>query len=197
VERDKDPVGRVVLEKGFEHLRDGLRSPGCCGRVMENRGLREVTLMSLSGEVRVPRRRYRCRECGEFRTPADALICCGSHRVTWALAKRVCQLGTLEHFPELEQLVADQHGVFLGHEEMRQLVHQVGQAAEADRLADVELWQQTPPPQRRWPEVDHHPRRVFVSCDGILYCTNEREPDPHHPGQNRLIGRQIRVGCVY
>lgn len=197
VERVKDRVGQVLLEKGFEHLRDDIHSPCCCGRAMENRGLREVTLMSLSGEVRVSRRRYRCRACGEFRTPADALICCGSHRVTRALAKRVCQLGTLEHFPELEQLLADQHGVFLGHEEMRQLVHQVGQAAEAARLADVELWQQTPPEKRRWPEADHHPRRVYVSCDGIMYCTNEREPDPHHPGQNRLIWRQIRVGCVY
>jgi Uncharacterised protein family (UPF0236) len=197
VERVKDRVGQVVLEKGFEQLADQLRSPCCCGRAMENRGFREITLMSLSGEVRVPRRRYRCRECGGFRMPADALICCGPHRITRALAKRVCELATLEHFPELEQLVANQHGVFLGHEEMRQLVHEVGQAAEADRLADVELWQQTAPEKRRWPEAEHHPRRVYVSCDGIMYCTNQREPDPHHPGQNRLIWKQMRVGCVY
>ena len=30
-----------------------------------------------------------------------------------------------------------------------------------------------------------------------MYCTNQREPDPLHPGQNRLIWKQMRVGCVY
>ncbi len=41
------------------------------------------------------------------------------------------------------------------------------------------------------------PRRVYVSCDGIMYCTNQSEPDPQQEGQQRLIWRQMRVGCVY
>jgi hypothetical protein len=196
-ERLKDRLGQVVLEHGFEQLAHGLKTPCCCGRAMENRGLRPTTLISQSGEVRVLRRRYRCRECGAWRMPADALLGLGPHRVTRRLGQLVCELATLEHFPELEQLLANQHGVFLGHEEMRQLVHDVGQAADAERLADVAHWQQTSPEDRRWPAAEYAPRRVYVSCDGIMYCTNQREPDPLHPGQNRLIWKQMRVGCVY
>lgn len=196
-ERLKDRLGQVVLEHGFEQLAEDLEPPCCCGRAMENKGLRPLTLMSQSGEVRVSRRRYRCRTCGAWRMPADAVLGLGSHRVTRRLGQLVCELATLEHFPELEQLLANQHGVFLGHEEMRQLVHDVGQAAEADRLADVELWRQTPPEQRAWPKAEQAPYRIYVSCDGIMYCTNQREPDPLHPGQNRMVWKQMRVGCVY
>jgi hypothetical protein len=38
---------------------------------------------------------------------------------------------------------------------------------------------------------------VYVSYDGIMYCTKESEPDPRQPGQQRLIWKQMRVGCVY
>jgi hypothetical protein len=30
-----------------------------------------------------------------------------------------------------------------------------------------------------------------------MYCTNIREPDPEHAGQQRLIWQQMKVGCVY
>ena len=36
-----------------------------------------------------------------------------------------------------------------------------------------------------------------MSGDGIMYCTNETEPDLQHLGRKRLIWKQMRVGCVY
>lgn len=197
VERVKDRVGQVVLEVGFTQLAADVRRPWCCGRRMENKGQRCVSVMSQSGEVVLERNRYRCRNCRAYQTPADALICCGRHRVTRYLARQICQLASVEHFTHLEQLLADQHGVPLGHEPMRRLVEDVGAAAEAERLAEVSLWQAAPPAQRNWPEPEVTPDRVYVSCDGIMYCTNQTEPDPRHPGQRRLIWKQMRVGCVY
>jgi hypothetical protein len=97
-ERLKDRLGQVVLEHGFEQLAHGLKTPCCCGRAMENRGLRPTTLISQSGEVRVLRRRYRCRECGAWRMPADALLGLGPHRVTRRLGQLVCELATLGAF---------------------------------------------------------------------------------------------------
>ncbi len=79
---------------------------------------------------------------------------------------------------------------------MAKLVHDVGGAAEQKRLAEVEFWRQQPAGQRRWPQPEITPARVYVSCDGIMYCTNQTEPDPQHPGQQRLIWKQMRVGCV-
>lgn len=197
VERLKDRAGQVLLEIGFQKLAQELRHPHCCGRRMENKGKRMVTVNSLSGEVTLQRNRYRCRECKAWQTPADGVVCCGKHRVTRLLAQKVCRLATLEHFPRLEKLMADQHGVHLGCDTMQQLVHDVGGMAEARRLAEVEVWQQQSAKQRRWPEPAVTPRRVYVSCDGILYCTNETEPDPQRPEQRRLTWKQMRVGCVY
>lgn len=196
-ERLKDRVGQVVLEVGFQELSRNVRRPCCCGRSMENKGKRLVVINSLSGEVTLERNRYRCRICGVWRTPADAVVCCGNHRLTRLLAQHVCQLATLEHYTRLEQLLADQHGVYLGHDPMMQLVHDVGGAAEAKRLAEVEFWEQQPADKRHWPQPSVTPQRVYVSCDGILYCTNESEPDPQHPGERRLRWKQMRVGCVY
>ena len=196
-ERLKDRVGRVVLEVGVAELVAQMRHPCCCGRRMENKGKRCVTIMSQSGEVVLERNRYRCRECRRWQTPADALVCCGRHRVTRYLARQISQLATLEHFTRLEQLLADQHGVHLGHEPMRQLAEDVGTAAEKERLAEVAHWQQQPARTRTWPEPEVTPRRVYVSCDGVMYCTHRSEPDPRNPEQRRLVWKQMRVGCVY
>jgi hypothetical protein len=197
IEEVKHRVGRIILEYGLEEVDRGTPCPVCCGRKMNNRGRRPITVTSLSGEIPVERTRYRCRECGRESTPGDEAICCGTHRVTKALAKRVCQLATLEHYTRLEQLMADQHGVHLGHEEMTQIVHEVGGVADRERRDDAEAWRQCPPEQRVWPKAEVMPPRIYVSCDGIMYCTNQVEPDPQNPGTNRLIWQQMRVGCVY
>jgi hypothetical protein len=194
-ERLKDRVGRTLLEVGFGELARQARRPCCCGRPMHNKGRRCVSVISQSGPVVLERNRYRCRECGCWQTPADALVCCGNHRVTRYLARQVCQLATVEHFTRLEQLLADQHGVRLSHDPLRRLVEDVGLTAESERLADATAWREQSAP-RRWPPPECTPRRVYVSCDGIMDCTNQTEPDPRHPDQQRLIWKQMRVGCV-
>lgn len=190
-------IQRVILERGFDEIARHVRRPVCCGKPMENRGRRRITVQCLSGEIVLERTRYRCQVCWRELTPADAEVCLGRHRVTKPLAKRVCQLATIEHFTRLEQLLADQHGVNLGHEEILELVHEAGDAAERLRRAEAQNWHDRPTAQRRWPEPDVSPARVYVSCDGIMYCTNQSEPDPHHPGRQRLIWQQMKVGCVY
>lgn len=200
VEQLKNRAGRAILEVGFAELAGDMRHPFCCGRSMENKGRRRVSIASQSGEVTFERNRYRCRECGRWLMPADAPICCGRHRITRLLARQVCQLATLEHFTRLEQLLADQHGVHLAHDAMLHLVHDVGDVAERKRLADVEHWKcqcTSDHKERQWPEPEITPAIIYISCDGIMYCTNESEPDPQHPGQQRLLWKQMRVGCVY
>lgn len=190
-------IEAVIVERGLDRVAREVRRPVCCRRPMESRGRRPITVQSLSGEIVVERARYCCRTCGEQRTPADAHICCGRHRVTRPLAKRVCQLAAVEHFTRLEQLLADQHGVHLGHEEILEIVHDVGGAAERMRRADVQAWHESPVLRRGWPDPQVTPRRVYVSCDGIMYCTNQSEPDPKDAKRRRLIWQQMKVGCVY
>lgn len=196
-ERLKQRVGCVVAEQSLQQLADSVAQPTCCGRRMKNCGPEPIHVQTMSGKIYLVRRRYRCRICGHSEYPADAVICFGGHRLTKLLAQRVCQLATVEHFTRLEQLVADQHGVVVGHDEMLELVHQAGGAAEAARRADVDSWRDRRCPSGVWPAPQVRPQRVYVSCDGIMYCTNLSEPDPEHPGEQRLIWQQMKVGCVY
>src|SRR5262245_9643622 len=193
----KKRVGCVVMEQGLQQIADSITQPACCGRAMKNCGPEAIHVQTMSGIVYLTRRRYRCRVCGRSEHPGDTAMCFGGHRLTKLLAQRICQLATVEHFTRLEQLLADQHGVAVGHEEIMELVHQAGGAAEAARRADVDSWRDRHRPRGAWPEPRVRPQRIYVSCDGIMYCTNLREPDPEHPGQQRLIWQQMKVGCVY
>ena len=135
---------------------------------MKNCGWRVIDVQTTCGPVPVQRRRYRCERCGRELYPADAQICCGRHRVTRPLAQRVCQLATTEHFPRLPGLIADQHGLTLSHETILQLAHDVGGIADRQRLAAARWSAQrriAPPAERP------APRTIYVSCDGIMYCT--------------------------
>lgn len=192
-------VGRLITQAALDEWTrsENVVHPHCCRRAMESRGWLRITMRGLDGDVRVARRRFRCRACGHDVYAGDGLLMCGKHRVTRPLAQRVCQLAAVEHFTHLPQLVFDQHGVQLAHEELIELVHDVGGQADRLRRAEAQKWLETPPEQRVWPEPEVRPRRVYVSCDGIMYCTNITEPDPQHPGQKRLVWQQMRVGCVY
>lgn len=190
-------AGRILVEHGFGELAEQIDHPCCCGRSMENRGRRCRTIQTQNGAVAIERKRYRCRTCGRESIPADAQICFGRHSITRPFAQRICQLATVEHWTRLEQLVADQHGVSVGHDEMLDLVHDAGGEAERRRRAESQTWQTTRADRRNWPEPEVTPRRVYVSCDGIMYCTNQSEPDPQNPSRRRLVWQQMKVGCVY
>lgn len=189
--------GRIVLETAFARLSGEASPPVCCGHPMQSRGQRVVTLQSTFGPVIVSRRRYRCRRCGFESYPADELWCCGRHRVTRPFASRICQLATIEHFPRLEALLIDQHGVCLARDTLLELVHDVG--TEADRIRQESARKCL----RRAPEAAREivprvkPRRIYISCDGIMYCTNQTEPVAGKPEEKRLIWQQMKVGCIY
>ena len=190
-------VGRGLLEPAFQEIADRTPAPCCCGRSMKNGGLRTLGVTTTCGEVIVHRRRYRCRRkgCAHEIYPADARLCCGAHRVSKPLAKRVCQLAAVEHFTRLPELLSAQHGVTLCHETILELAHDVGGAAERMRLAEARssAARREPPPVT----LTNPPQRIYVSVDGIMYCTNQTEADPDHPGQKRLKWQQMKVGCVY
>lgn len=50
-------------------------------------------------------------------------------------------------------------------------------------------------PEHR-PRATHSPQRLWISCDVVMFGTNETEPDSQHPGEQRQIWRQMRVGVV-
>jgi len=73
----------------------------------------------------------------------------------------------------------------------------VGGHADRQRRAEAASFRSGPCAERTWPAPTVTPARIHVSCDGVMYCTNQREPDPRRPGEKRMIWQQMRVGCVY
>ena len=187
-------TGRMVLERALLQAASQVRPPRCCGRAAKNCGQRLITVFTTYGEVPVARTRYRCKTCGQECYPADAEICCGRHRVTKPLAKRACQLATKEHFPQLAQLLEDQHGLALSHDRLWQIAQDVG--TQADRLRTAEAARcRVGCPLPLKPDVT--PRRMYVTLDGILYPTNFSEPDPLDPTHRKTKYQQMKVGAVY
>ncbi len=80
----------------------------------------------------------------------------------------------------------------LSHHEMLNLVQDVG--GDVDAQAEVQAWAASS--DKHWPAAQTTPRRVSLSVDGIMYCTNEREPPPDDPQRQRLKWQQMRVGCI-
>ncbi len=187
-------TGRMALEPALLRIADQIPAPRCCGRAMASRGQRVITVRTTFGEVSVSRRVSCCERCGWRCAPADAQFCCGRHRITRPLAQRVCQLATLAHFPQMPELLANQLGVTLGHDTLLELVHDIGGGADRLRRAEAARSARQRRPPACW--LGEAPRRIWISVDGIMYCTNLREPDPEHPGRKRLVWQQMKVGCV-
>jgi hypothetical protein len=187
-------TGRIVMERVLVQAAQQVRLPRCCGRSMKNCGRRVITVSTTFGNVPVERTRYRCKTCGHERYPADAAMCCGRHRVTLPLAKRACQLAVKEHFPELPQLIQDQHGITLKRERLWEIVQDVG--AHAERLKQAEASRCRV--GRKLPITpDVTPPRIYVTLDGILYPTNLSEPDPHDATHQKTVYQQMKIGAVY
>ncbi|MEZ5942606.1 MAG: hypothetical protein R3C18_14530 [Planctomycetaceae bacterium] len=117
--------------------------------------------------------------------------------MTRLLGRNASQLASIDPFNHLEQLMADQHGVHLGHDTLWHLALDVGgaageAAAGGSRTASGASWTAENAPR---PPVS--PQRIYISCDGILYGTNEVESHAQQPGMNQQKWRQMRVGCVF
>ena len=67
-------------------------------------------------------------------------------------------------------------------------------SAERLRLAEARssAARREPPPVT----LTNRPKRVYVSVDGSLSCTNPTEPDADHPGRKRLKWQQMKVGGI-
>ena len=187
-------TGRMVMERVLLQAARQARPPRCCRRAMKNCGSRIINVFTTFGQVPVARTRYRCKTCGNECYPADAGMCCGRHRVTKPLAKRACQLATQEHFPQLAQLIQDQHGLVLGHDRLWEIAQDVGTHAERLKQAEAARCRVG----RKLPITpDVRPKRIYVTLDGILYPTNLSEPDPHDPTHRKAVYQQMKVGAVY
>ena len=132
--------------------------------------------------------------------PLDELLDLPRGEVTVSLARRALRLSTTQSFAELQEELLAQHAVRLTDSTLDNLMRRAGAVAEADRQKLLDDLLQTPRGMYREQKLalpSRVPERLYISCDGINYRTCYREPDPEHPGEQRVIYQEMKVGCVF
>jgi len=122
--------------------------------------------------------------------------------VTVGLAKRTLRLATHMSFSTLQEELHYQHEVRLSDTMLDRLMQSVGQVAEKDQQAAVG-------------EVEHlsegvareehslakapiaRPKRLYVSCDGILYPTRYRQDRTDGGDGKRITYQEMKCGAVF
>ena len=156
--------------------------------------------MGLDGPITIRRARFQCEKTNHMVFPLDEVLDLPSGKTTPSLAKRSLRLGTRMSFAELQEELLAQHDVRLTDSTLDSLMQKVGGVAEADRQAELDALAALPRGLSREEKVPVErpaPKRLYISCDGITYRTCYREDDPEHPGQQRVIYQEMKVGAVF
>jgi hypothetical protein len=164
-------VAQHLLENWSQVADRAVRRPSCsqCGVPMRHKGLLKATVVTTLGEVCYRRPRWRCPDCGEDCYPHDALLCFLKHSVSWALAKVVSrQSALLGSFEEARDTLADDYGVHLAKETMREVSEAAGQhvLVQEDAQRQKIMDRQAP-----LPDSEEKPEKACVFVDGTTVHT--------------------------
>jgi hypothetical protein len=166
---------------------------------LRHRGYRSRTLVGLAGEVVVRRARYQCAKTGRICFPLDEQLALPGGEVTAPLARRVTHLATHMSFAELQSSVALHYELRLCDSVLNRLLQRVGGVAatdEARRVTELEAAPQGRAREDRVPRrrVPAAPRRLYVSTDGVLYPSRNREESR---GIRRILYQEMKCGAVF
>jgi hypothetical protein len=156
--------------------------------------------MGLDGPITIRRARFQCEKTGHMVIPLDEWLDLPAGESTPSLAQRAQRLGTRMSFAELQEELLAQHDVKLTDSVLDSQMQAVGGVAEADWQAQVDALALLPRGVAREQQVAVKraaPKRLYVSCDGITYCTCYREDNPERPGGKRMVYQEMKVGAVY
>lgn len=150
----------------------------------------------------ITRVRYRCGKTGRIIYPLDAILDLPPGEVTVSLSRRALRLATYTSFAPLQEELWVQHQVRLSDSALDMLMQTAGGVAESDRQAATdELAEVSRGVAREWrvrPDLPGPlPKRLYISCDGVIYRTRYREADPQNSKQKRVVYQEMKAGTVF
>ena len=166
---------------------------------MRHKGYKSRTLIGINGPVTVRRARFRCPVNGSFYYPLDEMLDLPPGEVTVSLAKRGLRLATHMSFCELQEELFYQHDVQLSDTVLNRLVQRAGGVAEQDHQAATEALSGLPEGVAREKQVMAEapicrPKRLYVSCDGVMYPTRYRQKEGDG---KRIVYQEMKCGTVF
>jgi hypothetical protein len=162
-------VGTALWRALVAQLEEALPAPaaceGCGGAVKAN-GRAPRRLVTLTGEVELRRRRYRCTGCGTETVPLDAALGLEPRtQHTLGVRERGLWLVTEMSYARAVETAGELRGWSIGRSELHRWVASEGAVLEAARAAETEALLGAHPDRR------DRPRRggtAWVSLDGTM-----------------------------
>jgi len=159
-------------------------------------------LIGLNGPVTVRRARFWCSKSQQSLYPLDEALDLPAADVTVGLARRSLRLATHMSFSALQEELYYQHEVRLSGTMLDRLMQSVGQVAENEQQAAVaELEHLSEGVGREECSLAKasiaRPKRLYVSCDGILYPTRYRQDRGEGDGGKRISYQEMKCGAVF
>lgn len=116
-----------------------------------------------------------------------------------SLGKRALRMATHMGFADLQEELRYQHDVVLSDTVLNRLMQQVGGVAEEDRKKPVEALRALPEGVAREEQalsepVIARPKRLYISCDGVMYPTRYRQVEGD---RKRLVYQEMKCGTVF
>jgi len=116
-----------------------------------------------------------------------------------SLGRRALRLATHIGFSDLQEELFYQHDVRLSDTVLNRLTQQVGGVAEQDRQDVVEALQALPEGVAREEQALSkppiaHPKRLYISCDGVMYPTRYRQTEG---SRKRIVYQEMKCGTVF
>lgn len=136
---------------------------------------------------------------GQFYYPLDEVLDLPEGEVTVSLGKRALRLATHMSFSDLQEELYYQHEVRLSDTVLNRLMRRVGGVAEGDRQEGVAALSMLPEGVAREERVlaqepIARPKRLYVSCDGVMYPTRYRQQEGD---RKRIVYQEMKCGTVF
>jgi hypothetical protein len=134
--------------------------------------------------------------------PLDAVLDLPPGEVTISLSRRALRLATYTSFAPLQEELWIQHQVRLSDSTLDMLMQTAGGMAERDRQITIDDLASVERGMARESRVKIDlpgplPKRLYISCDGVIYRTRYREADPQNPDQKRVLYQEMKAGTVF
>ena len=167
-------VAQHLLEKWSQVADPAMARPSCakCGVPMRHKGRLPATVVTTLGSVAYRRPRWRCDDCGTECYPHDAALGFLKHSVSWALAKVVSRLAAqLGSFEEASVTLAEDYGVHLAKETVREVAEAAGQHVIQQEDAERQRIRERQAPLPELPANAKRPDKACVFVDGTTVHT--------------------------
>lgn len=150
-----------IVSKRSRGSRDNTIDCSCGGRA-RFRALRLRRLLTTHGPLILHRPYYHCPSCQRGSSPLDDALALDAGSTSRALRLWIADLSARLPFAEATTVLAQLTGIRLGVSTVERTAVAVGEALRAAQQQEAQKHQ-----QGKGPRVQHKPRRLYISLDGI------------------------------